>query len=217
MGNNSSWIGGSRSALKILWYNSPAKMERSRSWLSAHAWKACNPQRFAGSNPALSARRTPLAKGVFLFRLAGPHMGMISESRPLRQKETRFLCKTGFLLYLGTLMKSVHIPRPLILLILVIVAFLIGVLRVFGTAHAAASTAPKVNLNGQADVATDLTPTPVPTNTGTDLPPQSTPVPVPASADTTGIIALAIVIVTTILVGAAWGVRRSPKKKTHPK
>ena len=29
--------------------------ERSRSWLSAHAWKACNPQRFAGSNPALSA------------------------------------------------------------------------------------------------------------------------------------------------------------------
>jgi ABC-type antimicrobial peptide transport system permease subunit len=114
-------------------------------------------------------------------------------------------------------MKSVHIPRPLILLILVIVAFLIGILRVFGTAHAAASTAPKVAVNGWADAATDLTPTPVPTNTYTDLPPQSTPTPVPASADTTGIIALAIVIVTTILVGAAWGVRRSPKKKTHQK
>jgi hypothetical protein len=111
-------------------------------------------------------------------------------------------------------MKSVHNPRPLILIILVIVAFLIGALRVFGTAHAATSTAPKVTANGQADAAIDITPTPVPTNTDSVLPPQSTPMPVPNSADTTGIIALAIVIVTTILVGAAWGVRRSPKKKT---
>jgi ABC-type antimicrobial peptide transport system permease subunit len=112
-------------------------------------------------------------------------------------------------------MKSVHIPHLLILLILVIVAFLIGILRVFGTAHAAASTAPKVAVNGWADAATDLTPTPVPTNT--DLPPKSTPMPVPVSADTTGIIALAIVIVTTILVGASWGVRRSPKKENTRK
>ena len=34
----------------------PSKKRRGRVvWLSAHAWKACNPQRFAGSNPALSA------------------------------------------------------------------------------------------------------------------------------------------------------------------
>jgi D-alanine-D-alanine ligase len=38
--------------------------ERSRSWLSAHAWKACNPQRFAGSNPALSAFVSLVLKGI---------------------------------------------------------------------------------------------------------------------------------------------------------
>ena len=40
------------------WYNLPALQVKRRGrvvWLSAHAWKACNPQRFAGSNPALSA------------------------------------------------------------------------------------------------------------------------------------------------------------------
>ena len=113
------------------------------------------------------------------------------------------------------LMKSVNIPRPLILLIMIIVAFLIGALRDFGSVHAAPSTAAKVAGNGNADVSTTFIPTPLPTYTEeTDLPPKSTPMPIQASADTTGIIALAIVIVTTILVGAAWGVRRSPKNIT---
>ena len=31
--------------------------ERSHSWPSAHAWKACKPQGFEGSNPSLSAIR----------------------------------------------------------------------------------------------------------------------------------------------------------------
>jgi ABC-type antimicrobial peptide transport system permease subunit len=115
-------------------------------------------------------------------------------------------------------MKSVHPPQPIILLILVIVAFVIGALRVFGTAHAATSTMLKVSINSQIITAIDLTPTPVPANTEeTDFPSQSTPIPGPASADTTGIIALAIVIVTTILVGATWGVRRSPQKENPRK
>ena len=42
-------------------------------WLSAHAWKACNPQRFAGSNPALSAINIP-QWGVFIFRSMCPEM-----------------------------------------------------------------------------------------------------------------------------------------------
>jgi hypothetical protein len=37
------------------------------------------------------------------------------------------------------------------------------------------------------------------------------------SADTTGIIALAMVIVTSILVGSAWGTRKPPHKKDPPK
>jgi hypothetical protein len=38
-------------------------------WLSAHAWKACNPQRFAGSNPALSAHagNTVVSTGTAVF------------------------------------------------------------------------------------------------------------------------------------------------------
>src|SRR6185436_5564667 len=36
-------------------------------WLSAHAWKACNPQRFAGSNPALSASKKLPVLGSFVF------------------------------------------------------------------------------------------------------------------------------------------------------
>jgi len=115
-------------------------------------------------------------------------------------------------------MKSVHIPRPIILLLLVIVASAIGALRVYSTAHAASSTALKAFINNQMVAATDQTPTPFPTNIDeTEIPPKSTPTPGPASADTTGIIALAIVIVTTILVGATWGVRRSPKKENPKK
>ena len=57
----------------------PLVPERSRSWLSAHAWKACNPQRFAGSNPALSAlftsKRTPSGEGVPSLRFGVPNGG----------------------------------------------------------------------------------------------------------------------------------------------
>ena len=53
-----------------LWYNLAAwksSMERSRSWPSAHAWNVCNPQGFAGSNPALSARKRARKSCPFHF------------------------------------------------------------------------------------------------------------------------------------------------------
>ena len=40
-----------------LWYPM-ASMERSPSWSMAHAWKACKPKGFEGSNPSLSAKTT---------------------------------------------------------------------------------------------------------------------------------------------------------------
>src|SRR5215213_7219373 len=66
-------------------------------WLSAHAWKACNPQRFAGSNPALSADDALRNRGVFSLGLRAPMEGMIFKSRPLRLIKNlpftgRFLC-----------------------------------------------------------------------------------------------------------------------------
>ena len=137
--------------------------------------------------------------------------------------------KSRLSVILEVLMKPAHNPRSLVVpfLILVAVAFLTGALRLFRSAQAAVSTPAKVTVNDQimaatgltltpapTDTDTDLTPTPVPAQADTDLPPQSTPTVVPVSADTTGIIALAIVIVATVLVGAAWGVRRSPKKET---
>ena len=116
-------------------------------------------------------------------------------------------------------MKSAHNPRPLIILILILVAaaFLVGILRAFRRADAAGPTPANASLNARGMASAGLTPTPVPTESDTDLSAQPTPTLVPASADTTGIIALAIVIVTTILVGATWGVRRSPQKKIPPR
>jgi len=127
-------------------------------------------------------------------------------------------------------MKSAHSPRFLVILILILVgvAFIAGTLRLIRTAHAAESpltTIPQparvgagfisraVSISSQAG----LTETPLPAEAETDPAPQGTPTAVQVSADTSGIIALAIVIVATILVGAAWGVRRPSPKKTHPR
>ena len=101
-------------------------------------------------------------------------------------------------------MKSYHIPRIVLALIfaLVILTLLAGVLRTFNSAHAALiSTA---TANSQAVFDDEQTPIPV-------------PAPVLHSADTTGVIALAIVIVSVILIGATWGRRRPNIKKTKTK
>jgi hypothetical protein len=105
-------------------------------------------------------------------------------------------------------MKPVSIPRSLIIFIFVLVAltFLAGTLHTFGSAGAVALGTPTATAIAQAGNEAGVTPTPEPT-----------PVQTPAlvSADTTGIIALAIVIVIIVAVGAILSLRR-PRKKQVP-
>jgi hypothetical protein len=102
-------------------------------------------------------------------------------------------------------MRSPHIPRYLIILILALISviFLTGMLRAFATVHAATATLATATVYSANETDTDLEPTPA-------------TMPITVSADTTGIIALAILIVVIVLVGTLWGGRGSPKKKTPP-
>jgi hypothetical protein len=97
-------------------------------------------------------------------------------------------------------MKPVNIQHTYIIsiLVLVIVIVLAGTSRALGSARAAPLATPTVAVNGQVNNDTALTPTAVLT-------------PVRVSADTTGVIALAIVIVVTVLVIAILGQKR-PRK-----
>jgi hypothetical protein len=97
-------------------------------------------------------------------------------------------------------MKPVHIPRTLIILSVLLIAltFLVGVLHAFRSARAAPPTSAAI---ASRPAETELTPTPAPT-------------PVLVSGDTTGIIALAMLIVTIVLVGAIIGGNTLLKKKT---
>jgi hypothetical protein len=101
---------------------------------------------------------------------------------------------------------SHHIPRSLLIFLLVVIAatLLAGTFRAFAPARAQSAASP--------------TPTFVATNTPTvtefdplDTPPTQAPTLPPdlKSADTTGIIAQAIVLVVIIVFGAAWGWRMS--------
>ncbi len=123
-------------------------------------------------------------------------------------------------------MKPARSPRALVILILLLVAaaFLNGTLRLIHDARAAepSPAALKQPAGVEARFAIQAASshnqaahlaTPVPTDSGPDLSAQATPTAIPVSADTGGIIALAIVIVATILVGAAWGLRRSAAHK----
>jgi hypothetical protein len=94
-------------------------------------------------------------------------------------------------------MKPAHIPRILIIISIILIAatFLAGVLHAFGSARAATPATPA---SAGHPAETELTPTPVPT-------------PVPVSGDTTGIIALAMLIVIIVLVGAIIGANK-PKR-----
>jgi len=97
-------------------------------------------------------------------------------------------------------MKPAHIPRTLIILsiFLVAVTFLAGVLHAFGSARAASYPSAAITSH-QTGNETELTPTPPPTY-------------VSVSGDTTGIIALAIIIVAIIVIGAILGTNRTYKK-----
>jgi hypothetical protein len=130
-----------------------------------------------------------------------------------------------------------NLPRPLIivLFILVAVSFFVGTLRAFIPAQAlsnatvtptvtlilktpsttpaepeneALGSTPTVTNTGQAGSEEGFNPTPTPT-------PNPTPIDKTVYADTTGIIAPAILMVVVILVGMAWGGRR-PRKKKEP-
>ena len=105
-------------------------------------------------------------------------------------------------------MKPVSIPRSLIIFIFILVAvtLLAGTLHAFASARAVTLDTPTAAAIIQ--IGSDVTPAATPT-------PEPTPVkkPLLVSADTTGIIALAIVIVMIVVVGALLGSSRPGKKK----
>jgi hypothetical protein len=110
---------------------------------------------------------------------------------------------------LGAAMSHNHLPRPLIILLflLVGVTFFIGILRAFTPARARSgstvtpSSTPQVTSGDTPAGSSSGTPSSTPT-----LAPSPTP-DVTVYADTTGIIALAVLMVIVILVGVAWGAR----------
>ena len=57
------------SKLSVRRHEAGKRMEKSRSWPSAHDWKSCIPQKgIEGSNPSFSAKKNPiLADGVFFL------------------------------------------------------------------------------------------------------------------------------------------------------
>jgi len=134
-------------------------------------------------------------------------------------------------------MNHTHPPRSLItlLFILVAVTFFVATLRTFAPAHAAPileSLAKKADVSTPTSTSSSDIPNPGPTPTPPPpslLPPPTveetfiptltptftpipTAIPIPASADTTGIIALAILMVVVMLLGMAWGGRSLRKK-----
>lgn len=106
-------------------------------------------------------------------------------------------------------MKPIHIPRSILIIILVAIslAFLFGTVRAFDSVHAYVPVTGGT-LSGAAMFAAydEPEPTDEPTVTPTALP-------TPPSADTTGTIVLAIVIVAVVLVGTAWGGRKLTSTK----
>lgn len=114
-------------------------------------------------------------------------------------------------------MKHVRDPRVIIafLLLLVAVVFLAGTIRLIGTARAAdqASILMKNGTGGAGSIQpVALASLPAPAKS--ELTGQVTPGPSETPGDTSGIIALAIVIVVTIILGAAIGVRDNPARKS---
>jgi len=99
-------------------------------------------------------------------------------------------------------MQPIGSPRSLVVFILalVIVILLTGTSNAFVSVHAATITAPTATVSPVVNTNNTLTPTQLPT-------------PIQVSADTTGIIILAILIASTVLVGAILGQRRFRKKK----
>jgi hypothetical protein len=121
-------------------------------------------------------------------------------------------------------MKLVRNSRPItaIILGLIIVVFLIGMLRAFTSVGATTFQSDRTLFDTASLVGmiSSLTPgpseTPFPLSTPTHIV-TTTPTPVLVSADTTGIIALAVVIVMITLVGVGWGAGNYPRKNVPKK
>jgi heme/copper-type cytochrome/quinol oxidase subunit 2 len=111
-------------------------------------------------------------------------------------------------------MNQIHLPRSLLILIFVVIAatFIFGTLRAFSSANAAASGTNLQSEGGNPALAPTITPGLTPTPPPSLLPAADSNIPNPTPgpiyiADTTGIIALVILLVFVMLVGMIWGVR----------
>jgi hypothetical protein len=112
--------------------------------------------------------------------------------------------------------KHQHRIFPILLLVLIGVVFTIGTFRTFVTAKAGANPTATPTKNIQATSLVKMTATPIqavrsPARSEADSAPGL------VSADTTGIIALASVLVVIILAGMAWAGRKPPAKKPSGK
>jgi len=124
-------------------------------------------------------------------------------------------------------MKSARALRPLTILILALVAlaFLGGTFRLIDSAHAARASQANPASHHPAEKSeaflgageTSLGDTGLAQAALSTQLPTDTPEPVMASADTTGIIALAILILATIVLGAGIGMRGLPPRKKTTK
>jgi hypothetical protein len=105
-----------------------------------------------------------------------------------------------------------HIPRSLliVLLIMITATLMVGTFRAFAPARAEAAASPTpVSMQTQTPTITDFGPSSMPPAETSILPPGVT------AADTTGIIAQAIMVVAIIIFGAIMGWRMSAAHLPH--
>jgi hypothetical protein len=120
-------------------------------------------------------------------------------------------------------MNQSHFPRWLAILLFLLVAgtLFIGISQTFTRARAAfvsSDNAQEANLSFRDPLPAGPSPTFTGEATGSTTPqatftPTATPIPNPGYADTTGIIALGLLMVVVMLVGMLWAWRTSQKKK----
>jgi len=123
-------------------------------------------------------------------------------------------------------MNQTHLPRSLIILLFILVAatFFVGTLLTFAPAQAAIVLEDRSHRADLSSIDKDLSPNS--TSIADFPPPGLTPTPPPVTllptpidntiyADTTGIIALVILMVVVVLVGLVFG-GRNPRKKKEP-
>ena len=66
-------------------------------WFKAHAWKACEVQASAGSNPVLCAKRLKDHKGLFFMQVNNQYLNLLGSTQDKclegeRKNQTRSVC-----------------------------------------------------------------------------------------------------------------------------